>query len=292
MDADHPENGVLIPCRNTNSIRANAWARNNADVLAQFPAVRVEFDDIAAAARRGEQMSVQARADLDAARTARKATEAEIDRSAVGTLLREDPRDVAQKLLGGKYDAGAKLDDINALIKSDPQAVRGWKAAVSEVLADKVQGTRQVGETLEVQFARLAREFKDNEALLAKTFSPEEMNNLRQAHKILSYFKEAEKRATVGSDTAEKLNIPGWAQLAVRHFKGDLAGGGLIKRFKLLLEMLPSNKQNADEIIHMAWFEPNVAAYLLERPVKNPNVPQYNIDLRRLIAAANASREN
>lgn len=274
-----------------NSIRANAWARNNGDVLAQFPAVRVEFDDIAAAARRGEQMSAQARADLDAARTARKATEAEIDRSAVGTLLREDPRDVAQKLLGGKYDAGAKLDEVNAIIKNDPQAARGWKAAVSEVLADKVQGTRQVGETLEVQFARLAREFKDNEALLAKTFSPEEMNNLRQAHKILSYFKEAEKRATVGSDTAEKLNVPGWAQLAVRHFKGDLAGGGLIKRFKLLLEMLPSSKQNADEIVHMAWFDPNVAAYLLERPVKNPNVPQYNIDLRRLIAAANASRE-
>ncbi|MGY3034128.1 hypothetical protein ACVIIV_003298 [Bradyrhizobium sp. USDA 4354] len=137
-----------------------------------------------------------------------------------------------------------------------------------------------------------AKEFKDNETLLAKTFSPEEMNNLRQAHKILSYFKEAEERATVGSDTAEKINIPGWAQLAVRHFKGDLAGGGLIKRFKLLLEMLPSNKQNADEIIHMAWFDPNVAAYLLERPVKNPHVPQYNIDLRRLIAAANASREN
>ncbi|MGY3077070.1 hypothetical protein ACVWZZ_003441 [Bradyrhizobium sp. LM6.10] len=275
-----------------NSIRANAWARNNADVLAQFPAVRVEFDDIAAAARRGEQMSAQARADLDAARTARKATEAEIDRSAVGTLLREDPRDVAQKLLGGKYDAGAKLDDINALIKSDPQAVRGWKAAVSEVLADKVQGTRQVGETLEVQFARLAREFKDNEALLAKTFSPEEMNNLRQAHKILSYFKEAEKRATVGSDTAEKLNIPGWAQLAVRHFKGDLAGGGLIKRFKLLLELLPNNKESADQIVQAAWFNPDVAAYLLERPLKNQNATFNSVPLRRLIAAANASRES
>jgi hypothetical protein len=86
--------------------------------------------------------------------------------------------------------------------------------------------------------------------------------------------------------------VPGWAQLAVRHFKGDLAGGGLIKRFKLLLEMLPSNKQSADEIVHMAWFNPDVAAYLLERPVRNPNVSQHNINLRRLIAAANAARES
>ncbi|UPT83855.1 hypothetical protein HAP41_0000025970 [Bradyrhizobium barranii subsp. apii] len=275
-----------------NPIRAIAWANSHADIMAQFPAIRSEFDNIVTQARRGEQLSAQAKADLEAARTARNATEAEVDRSVIGTLIREDPRDAATKILGGGYDSSRRLDEINALVRNDAQAQRGWKAAVSEVLADKVQGTRQVGETLEVQFARLAKEFKDNEALLAKTFSPEEMNNLRQAHKILSYFKEVEKRATVGSDTAEKLNIPGWAQLAVRHFKGDLAGGGLIKRFKLLLEQLPSNKQNADEIMHMAWFDPNVAAYLLERPVKNPNVPQYNIDLRRLIAAANASREN
>ncbi len=283
---------ALNPDGTINPIRASAWANNHAEILAQFPAIRREFDDIIAQARRGEQLSTQARADLEAARTARKATEAEVDRSIVGTLIREDPRQAASSVLNDKYGGAKKLDEISALVSHDAQAQRGWKAAMSEVLADKVQGTRQVGETLEVQFARLVKEFKDNETLLAKTFSPEEMNNLRQAHKILSYFKEAEKRATVGSDTAEKINIPGWAQLAVRHFKGDLAGGGLIKRFKLLLEMMPSNKQNADEIIHMAWFDPNVAAYLLERPIKNPNVPQYNIDLRRLIAAANASRED
>ncbi len=80
--------------------------------------------------------------------------------------------------------------------------------------------------------------------------------------------------------------------MAVRHFKGDLAGGGLIKRFKLLLEQLPDNRQSADEIVHMAWFNPDVAAYLLERPVRNPNVASHNVNLRRLIAAANAARES
>jgi hypothetical protein len=35
-----------------------------------------------------------------------------------------------------------------------------------------------VGEAPEVQFARPAKEFKDNEALLTKTFSPEEMNTI------------------------------------------------------------------------------------------------------------------
>lgn len=45
------------------------------------------------------------------------------------------------------------------------------------------------------------------------------MNNLRQAHKLLGYFKEAEKRATVGSDTAEKWNVPGWAPGSTRMFR-------------------------------------------------------------------------
>jgi hypothetical protein len=275
-----------------NPIRARRWADMNSDVLRQFPTIRSEFDNIIATARRGEQMSAEVRAALDQARAARGATEADIDRSVIGTLLREDPRDVAAKILNGGYRSEARFDEIRALVRNDETAKRGWKAAVSEVVADKVQGTRQVGERPEVQFARLAKEFKDNETLLAKTFSPEEMNNLRQAHKLLEYFKEAEKRSTVGSDTAEKIQIPGGFQLAARHLYGDLKGGGVIKRFKLLLELLPSNKQDVDEIVHIAWFDPNVAAYLLERPIKDGNVPKYNINLRRLIAADNAARKS
>jgi hypothetical protein len=274
-----------------NPIRASSWLRSYADVLTQFPAVRRELDEIVDTARRGEQMSAQARADIDAARVARNATEADIERSAIGTLLHADARDVAQKLLSGGYGSEKKLDEIVSLVRNDAAANRGWKAAVAEVLANRVQSTRQVGETLEVQYARLAKEFKDNEAILAKTFSPEEMNNLRQAHKLLSYFKEAEKRATVGSQTAERVGlIPQSVQLAVRHLYGDLKGGGIIKRFKIMMEMLPSGRQGAEEIVHAAWFDPNLAAFLLERKLPNPNATFSNVPLRRLIAAANASR--
>ncbi|TWA89587.1 hypothetical protein [Bradyrhizobium stylosanthis] len=275
-----------------NPARASAWRRNMADVLSQFPAVRSEFDNIVASAQRGENLSLEAKRGLDAARANRKQTEADVERGAIGTLLKKDPRSVAQSVLNDKYGGPKQLDDINALVKNDEQAARGWKASVAEVLTDKVQSTRQTGETFEVQYARLAKEFKDNEQLLAKVFTPEEMNTLRQGHKLLSYFKEAEKRATTGSQTAERLNIPGWVQLAVRHFKGDLAGGGLIKRFKLLMEQLPNSNSGAEDIVHMAFFDPAVAAYLLKRPLPSANSSLYNINLRRLLAAANASRES
>lgn len=285
-------NSALNSDGTLNPNRASSWLRNMTDVLSQFPAIRSEFDNVVATARRGENLSVEAKRGLDAARANRKQTEAEVDRSAIGTMLREDPRDVAQKLLGSKYSSEAKLKEIQDVIGKDEQAARGWKAAVAEVLTDKVQSTRQTGETFEVQYARLAKEFKDNEAVLSKVFTPEEMNTLRQAHKMLSYFKEAEKRATTGSQTAERMNIPGWVQLVVRHFKGDLAGGGLLKRFKLLMEQLPNSNQGAEDIVHMAFFDPAVASYLLNRPLPSANSSLYNINLRRLIAAANASRES
>lgn len=270
--------------------RAAQWQRNNADVLMQFPAVRNELEAFTTNARLGVEGHSAVEAKVAELVKSLRTTEAEIDRSAVGTLLREDPRDVASRILNGGYGAEKQLDEIQNLVKSDPVAARGWKAAVSEVLTDKITSTRKVGETPEVQYARLAKEFKDNEALLAKVYTPEELNTLRQGHKLLEYFKESEKRATTGSNTADKAAIPGWMQLAVRHVYGDLKGGGIIKRFKLLLDLMPTNRQSAEEIAHIAWFNPNVAAYLLERPVKNYDVPQYNINLRRLMAADNAAR--
>lgn len=275
-----------------NPARASAWARAKADVLARFPAIRTEFDNIVASARRGEQLSADAKRGLDAAKANSKRTEAEVDRSAIGTLLREDPRDVAESLLNGGYGSEAKLAEIQKTIGADKEAARGWKAAVAEVLTKRVTSARKIGETNEVQLARLNKEFKDNEALLAKTFTPEEMNTLRQGHKLLSYFEEAAKRSTAGSQTAERVNIPGPMQLAVRHIYGDLKGGGIIKRFKLMLELLPSSKQGAQEIVDAAWFDPNLAAFLLERKIPNPNASFNNVPLRRLIGAANAARES
>lgn len=95
-----------------NPIRANFWANSHTDILAQLPAIRTEFDNMVARARRGEQLSTQPRADLEAAHTARNATEAEIDRPVLGTLLQKDPRDVASKLLSDRYGAERELDDI------------------------------------------------------------------------------------------------------------------------------------------------------------------------------------
>lgn len=204
-----------------------------------------------------------------------------------------DIRNTAAEILNGRqYGAEQKAAEIDKLVSADPAAKKEWRNALIEVLTDKVTSTRQIGETHEVQAARLAKEFKDNEAILAAHLEPEEMNTLRQAHTLLGYFKEAEKRALTGSQTAERMAIPGWLQLATRHLYGDLKGGGIIKRFKLLMEVLPSNKSSAEEVMNMAWFDPGVAAYLLERPVRDHGASPRNVPLARWEALLAGSRES
>lgn len=284
---------ALNPDGTINPARAAAWSKNNADVLAKYPTLKAEFDDITAAAAKGGKASDAAKANLAEMKKGLKATRAEIDNSVAGTLLKKDPRDVAGELLSGGYGAEKKAAEIKALLGKDEQAVRGWKAAVAEVLTDRVTGTKQAGENMEVQYARLANEFKNNEATLKHVFDPEEMNVLRQGHKLLSYFKEAEKRATVGSNTADKVgNIPSWAQLAVRHIYGDLRGGGIVKRFKLLLSILPNDQQSVAAITQQTWFDPGLTAYLLELPLKGQNATPYNVTLKRALALASAGRSS
>lgn len=208
----------------------------------------------------------------------------------------EDPRNVAQGLFSG-YGGEAKAKEITALVANDPAAAAGWKAAVAEVLANRVTGSKVAGEAYEAQYARLANEFKKNEETLAAVFSPEEMNTLRQAHSLLGYFKAAESKATTGSATAERLlrtseadRIVGGpvgrgTEIVLKHIYGNLEGGGILRRFKLMVGLLPTERFAATEIAKMAFFNPEVAAYLLGKPVRNLSAVPNNFGLRAAIAA-------
>jgi hypothetical protein len=69
-------------------------------------------------------------------------------------------------------------------------------------------------------------------------------------------------------------------------------GGGIVKRMKRMLELLPSNKQSADEIVHMAWFNPDGARVISEgarRVISHPpGCPLGILRLRRLRRAVRA----
>lgn len=285
---------VMNPDGTVNPARVAAWTRNNSDVLAQFPTARAEVDRIAADAGRSQAAREGAAQRLTAANDAVRATAEETNRGAIGTLLGKDPRDVADSILNAKFDGARQMDEVNRVIGQDAAAQAGWKAAVAEALTRRVTSTADAGEgNYAVAFAALAKQWKGNRDVLARVFSPEEMNTLQQAHTLLGYFKQAEKRATVGSNTANKLVdlIPAPVQLAIRHVRGDLRGGGIIKRMRLFMSLLPNDVGAVNQLTHMAWFNPEVASYLLGKEVREFNATPNNAFVKRAIALEAAGND-
>jgi hypothetical protein len=314
---------ALNPNGTLNPNRAAAWARNNADVLDQFPNVRREFDDMTATARRGEQLSSEAQANIKTARAGEaaaeqgaargvreaertgqqrvKTTEQEIERSAAGTLLREDPRDTAQRIFGSKkYGAEKELDEVNKLLGADAEAKRGWKAAVSEHLADSVSGTAKLdagkagaSETYRTELAKLDKMFKENRELLAKVYSPEEMSRLQQAHAVLEPLKNASVRATAGSNTADKgAQVWRLAEGGLKARFGALKGGSYLRTLRIMASTLPSDVGDIQRLIERAWFDPDLAEYLLTKKIRNLDIPASNAHVRRIMGAAAFGRSS
>lgn len=216
----------------------------------------------------------------------------------------KDVREVAEKILSRKWSGGKELDEIQSAIKGDPEAEGGLKAAFADVLTSRVTNTKTVDGSYEASYAALAKQFKANEDIISKVFSPAEMRDLRLAHKLLGYFKQGEMRATSGSDTAEKMlrmskgdqvmsgPLGRSVELVMKHFYGNLEGGGIMRRFKLMVALLPTERHAAQEIAGMAFHNPEVAAYLLGKPLRNISAVPTNHGLRAAIAADIAARKD
>ncbi len=279
-----------------NPQRANAWLQNNEPTLSQFPMLLRDFEQRVARSGAMRREAQAADTELTAAQQRLRQGEQDVQRGAIGTLLNDDPRNVAKRLLAkGNYGAEAELDDINRVIGDDATARQGWQEAVREVINDKITSAVPAGdEGYEVALAALSREFKENEALLARVFpDTEDMNVLQQVNSLLGYFRGLGKKATPGSDTASLLreadlgdSLFGKAgQLVIRHIYGDLKGGGIVRRYKLMASLLPTSRTGAQKIAYMTQFNPELGRYLLGLPVRNVKAIPNNFGLRAAVAA-------
>lgn len=289
------ENGTIRPAQ------ARAWADANDSVLAQFPDVRREFDQLVQGARTTDGRAAAANTELQAARKRAAADEANIERSQIGVLLREDPRDVAKGIFrpGSNYSAAARLDEIDGIIGTNETARRGWKAAVAEAVSDMVSGTTKIDEgaagasdTFRAELGKLDPLFKAHRADLAKVFTPEEMNRLQQGHALLEPLKNAIIRASAGSNTADKFEqIWRIAEAGLKAKFGVLKGGGYLRTFRILAATLPNNNAAVARLVERAYFDPDLMQYLLTNKVRNLDYEASNKWIRRAITATAAGRE-
>jgi hypothetical protein len=311
--------------------RLRAWITNHEGMLSQLPAVKAEVDrlltdvvnrregtnatkkalDAAVAERKGVKLALDRREKevLANARLTEKQKTAEIAKidqeraeferglqdNAVRHLADADPHNAVQSVMSSR-DPERAMAQIVEKMKSDKDAIAGWKRAVADWLGDNVSLTGApdtTGGLDPVSLNKMSKLLDRHSAALAKVFTPGEMNTLRRVQRTLNVLSRKGIGATTGSPTAENMMAMNVLELVLKQFLGNLEGGGQMRRFKLGLSLLPGTPKGArvDRLIERAMLDPELMHHLLTVPVRESAIPQWNRTLTRLLAARNTFAE-
>lgn len=259
------------------------FATKNREVIARVPGMDKEIRDMLAQATQGQEMTGRIRDELG-----------KVERSTVAQMRGKNPTNAVDGVFNSG-DPERAMEELILEIGPDKKASDGLKASVRDWLIDKTS-TTAVEKTIDgerpTSFAKLENMFNQHEKALAKVYSPEEMNALRDAHRLLKPMNNLRNRGTTGSDTAEK-GLMGWkvleAGLKARY--GVLKGGGLLRTIRIAAETLPNSRQGVDMLTKKMFFDPDLAVFLLRREIK-PDSPEWNNKLQRLIGFGAAARES
>lgn len=296
------QQGVVDQSGSIDGKRLAGWANRNIETIRNIPGMVEQVRDMARMAQDGTRIRQQVAdrlAEIDAGANRQRDA---INRGGLGVVSGRDPVKAVQAVFNSGDPENA-MQDLVARLDSRPQAREGLKAAVRDHLVRKVTGAAS-GATTDgdgpVRFADLAKEFRDNERVLAKAFSPEEMNALRRVHKMLQpYGILATRGLKGGSDTAENLarqdrqGIMRAAEAGLKLTYGVLKGGGIFRSMNIALDSMPNREKAVDDLVRRMWFDPDLAMHLLGKDVKDKvGTPEYNRKLQLLIAGAAAGRES
>jgi hypothetical protein len=188
------------------------------------------------------------------------------------------------------------MRDILRDVGTNQRAKNGLEAAVVDYVTDRTtqaafQRTADGGRP--VDFARLENLFDRRHAkTLATVFGPEQMNALRQAHKLLKPQTAMKQAGISGSVYEAGKSEQAWRQLegGLKAKYGVLKGGGVLRTIRIFAATLPNRYEAVQNIIVRMHFDPDLAQQLLTRPLKDVDTPVWNKKLNRLLAIATGGR--
>lgn len=292
--ADMAQNGVIDKNGMLNPDRLRQWQERWSSVIEiASPRTAKEIQTTLA------QLDASGRVGPDALQSdilaARRSAANPVDNPGdLGLVLGRNPTNAVQAIFRSG-DPERAVEKILAQIGDDQQALDGLRAAVREYMRDMTT-TSRVASTASgvnpISFAALDDMFKRYESTLARIFTPEQMNALQQAHSLLRPLQNLTQSATTGSQTAERFANDFWRYLEIG-FKarfGMLKGGGIIRTLKLAAQTFPSPGAAVHQLLMQMWFDPELAAHLLTRPVAEVTTPGWNKRLSQLIGFAAGSR--
>lgn len=315
------DNGTITPNR------LRAWVANHEGMLSQLPAVRTEVQkllvdvvnrrestnttkatlDALVAERRGVKEALDRREKQITANARlnekQKATElAKIDQeraafdrhmqtNAVRHLIDADPDHAVAAVLGSRDPERAMAQIVDRL-KSDPEAVKGWKRAVADHLYRQVrqQGAPDTPQGFDpVSLGNVSRVLDENRAALAKVFSPQEMHVLTRVQRVLDVASRKGLVTSTAAPPAPNSMAMGLVEIALKTIYGGLQGGNKLRNLKVAMQIAPGAPLTArvDRLVERAMLDPELMLHLLEVPVKESLIPSWNRGLNRILAATN-----
>lgn len=278
------------------------WADRNKGTIDQFPTLRQRVDTELANAQKGGELSAKLEADVVAAKNGLRDTESQLRNSALQHAIGNNPENAVRSIMGSG-DPEARMTEMVQRLAGNQDALDGLKAATRDWIKNRAEMTSEIvgsGGVKEVSRANLDRLFNRYESVLAKVYTPDEMNALRQAHKLLAAGDKLNVRATAGSDTFSKImaelsaknqRLTRMLDAGLRARFGMLKGGGIMRTINLVLSTLPNKNAAIEDILTEMFFNPELAKHLLTRPIEDINSPMWNAKLNALLATAAGARD-
>lgn len=272
------------------------WIDKNDGVLQAFPEARQQLQGIQQRAQRGEVSAQQFRDELRNAQTALRNTEDEMHRGAFRHVLGRDPEHAVRDIFGSG-DPERNMAAVHSRLAGNPDAQVALKQSVADWLYNKVSNINPaaVHEGNEaVSMARITKVTRDNERTMVEAgFTPDDMNALRRAQKLLEPMAKKAGQATTGSPTAENQNL-GWRlfEIGAKTWYGGLKGGNITRNARLAREMFAPNVADpARDLAVRVMLDPELASHLLTRNVREVGTPVWNAKLQRLLRYKTAGQE-
>jgi hypothetical protein len=264
------------------------WRTDNRELLRRVPGLDAEVEQLTLTARNRGEVSRQATEGLRQAEARLRGQERFEGSSTVGQVARSKPSNAIKTILSAP-DPRAAAREVIGTIGFDANARKGLGAALADEMLERIKNTNAsaVSEGSQpVGYAKLIKQFRDNREVLAEIFSPEEMNALQRAQKILEPLGKQRGQATSGSPTVERISQQTalLGEAATKLWLGMIKGGGVWRSLKLAASTFGGDEaEQINRLMARMIFDPELAQHLATRNIKEVGTPGWNAKLQKII---------
>lgn len=214
---------------------------------------------------------------------------------AKGLLQNEtDLRNTASRILSpSRYGTEKDMADVMSMIGDSPEAKRGFRAAVADVLVDRVTKNKAGEELKPGQIVSVYNQHRDT---LAQVFSPEDMKALDETHNLVRLMDTPQSEArTLNLASTRAVDPLGTVQAALLATGRDMITTTMImSRLKFAAKFLGmesiTTPYKVNEVIKRMQFDPDLATAILNRPVSEGTGRTWSQDVQALLAGTEFAR--